>query len=65
MFRIGHYTGTVYDADKVSLRDIHECCSVVQAELVEIEGRLGEIAADLRSRCKNCRGCPEARKEKK
>ena len=62
MFRIGHYTGAIYDVDKVSLKDIHECCSLIEKEPAEMKERIDEIAADLHGRCANCFGCEESRK---
>lgn len=64
MFRIGHFTGRIYNGDEVPLKDIKECCSLIPEELTEVKVKLEEVAADLHKRCANCRGivCEEARK---
>ena len=62
MFRIGHFTGRIYNGDEVPLKDIKECCSLIPEELTEVKVKLAEVAADLHQRCSNCRGCEEARK---
>lgn len=62
MFRIGHFTGRVYNGDDVPLKDIKECCSLIPDKLTEVKVKLEEVAANLHHRCANCRGCEEARK---
>ena len=64
MFRIGHYTGAIYNVDNVSLKDIHECCSMIEKEPAEIGTTINEIAADLHKKCIKCLGCEEAKKKK-
>ena len=61
MFRIGFFTGRVYEDDKTSLKDIHECCAQVQEEQRDY---IDDIAQTLHEKCDGCHGCEESRKKK-
>ena len=65
MFRIGCYTGRVYEAEKFSAKDIRECAAVIQTDLSEFSGSLEATASQLHERCKNCLGCEEAKRDKR